>query len=302
MQKKFQTKKNRKTMILQTIEEFTLHVPTAAGLEDFADVNPYVRSAEMWLRNNVLGTALYEIVRAGDTDSTDSTDNPEDITDLINLCQSVIANHAYWDAIPFLDLVHTGQGFAVISANNKVPASKERVERLRASCLSRRDSEIENLITWLEDHEDYHDAWKGSPAYSILSDCIITTAAELKNYSQWEGDRKEFLVLRPKLIQETMLRLEPVFSKDYIEELIEKQRDGDLEGGDLKVIVLLKYTLGALVTGNNEAAEKIATDALKYMDGNIEEFDTYTSSDEYAARNTTGYENTTEAQIFSSLF
>jgi len=280
-------------MIVQTIEQFSSAVPTAAGISNFADVQPFVRSAELWLKNQVLGADLYDLIN---TESTPVND------ELFLLCASVISNHAYWDAIPFLDLVHTDQGFAVISAANKVPASKERVERLRESCLKRRDSEVEALIAWLEAHTVYHDDWKGSPAYSILSNCLIRSATELALYAQWDGDRRAFVLLKPKLLQETMLHMEPVFSKDYIEELTEKQNDGDLTSDDRKVIELLKYSLGSLVTDNRPAAEKIAADALRYMDANIESFETYAASGEYAARNAAGYENAADATIFSSLF
>ena len=286
-------------MILKTLDQFKTAIPTAVSLDKFTDVETYIRSAEKWIKNNVLGKDLYETIIAA-TESSSGNDLNDD--DLLLLCLSIIANHAYWDAIPFLDLTHSNSGFAVISSNNQVPASKERVERLREQCLIRRDSEVELLIAHLEENEVYHDDWKGSPAYSILTNCLIRTASELEQYGQWSGTRKEFLQLRPKLIQETMLRMEPVFSKDYIDELIEKQRDGDITGDDLKVMTLLKYSLGSLVNGNMEAAQKIAADALRYMDANLTSFETYATSDEYTVRTTAGYVNLTDSTIFSSLF
>lgn len=286
-------------MLITTIDKFVAIVPTAAGVKEFSDLQPYCQSAEIWLKTNILGKTLYEAI----SDSLESSTGAGSDETLVRLCRNVVCNHAYWDAIPFLDVVHSGSGFAVIQNNNLVPASKERVERLREQCLIRRDAEVENLIDYLEDNETYHDRWKGSPAYSILSDCLIQTARELALYAEWEGNRKDFLKLRPKMIQETMLKLEPVFSKDYIEELVEKQRDDDVTGDDLKVIVLLKYALGSLVSGNQPAAEKIAADALRYIDANLESFATYTESDEYIARTTAGYVNETDLPIFfSNLF
>ncbi len=284
-------------MILTTIKQFTAAVPTAIGVAHFEDVKPYVDSAETWLKTHILGKNLYESL----TDSLENSTGPGADDTLVNLCHNVIANHAYWDAVPFLDVVHTNQGFAVISASNKVPASKERVERLRAQCLTRRDNEVENLIDYLEQTTAYHDDWKSSPAYSILSDCLIQTARELEVYAEWTGTRKDFLKLRPKLVQESMTMLEPVFSKDYMEELIEKQRDNDITGDDLRVAILLKQSLGALVTGNKKAAEQVAFDALRYIDENPDSFETYYDSKEYTARSEY-YTNTTDDAIFSSIF
>jgi hypothetical protein len=288
-------------MILTTLDQFKTAIPTAVSLENFSDVETFLRDAELWIKNNVLGRDLYDSIVSSAESSTEDVDN-----DLLLLCQSVIANHAYWDAIPFLDLTHSNSGFAVIQSNNQVPASKERVERLREQCLIRRDSQVETLIGYLEDHSDYHDLWKGSPVYSIMTDCLIRTARELEQYGQWTGNRRDFLQLRPKLIQETMMRLEPVFSQSYIDELIEKQRDGDLTADDTKVLTLLKYVLGGLVNGNMEAAQKIAADALRYIDAAIIadplRYATYQASQEYTARTTAGYENELESTIFSSLF
>ena len=284
-------------MIVKTLEQFQKAMPTAVAIENFSDVEPYAQSAELWIREQVLGKDLYDLVNDL-VDPVEAGDN----ADLQRLCRSIIGNHAFWDAIPFLDLVLTNNGFAVISAQNKVPASKERVERLREQCLIRRDSEVELLITFLEDHIDYHDEWKGSPAYSVMTDCLIRTATELQQYGNWEGTRRDFLKLRPKLIHDTMMKFEPIFSKDYMDELIEKQRDNDATADDKKVIVLLKYALGSMVNGNLQAAEKIAADAMRYIDANPGSFTTYTASSEYLARTTVGYENELDSPIFSSLF
>jgi hypothetical protein len=113
-------------MILKTLDDFTRVIPTAAGTEHFEDFEPYIQSAELWVKYNILGKTLYDAIDSG----TIIDDN------LMRLCQNVIGNHAYWDAIPFLDVIQTESGFAVISASGKVPASKERVERLRDQCLT----------------------------------------------------------------------------------------------------------------------------------------------------------------------
>ena len=282
-------------MILKTLIDFQNVIPTAVGTENFSDFEPYVQSGELWIRNNVLGKTLYDNIDMGS-----STMDDDDV--LIRLCQNVIGNHAYWDAIPFLDVIQTESGFAVISATGKVPASKERVERLRDQCLSRRDSEVEYLVGYLEDNEIYHSSWKGSSAYSVMTDCLIRTATELKRYSQWDGTRRDFLQLRPKMIMETMTKLDPLFSKDYMDELVEKQRDGDLTSNDQKVIELLKYTLGSLINGNQEAAAKVSGDVLRYLDKNPTSFPTYRASSEYLVRLAAGYENAVDSTIFSSIY
>ena len=283
-------------MILTTIEQFRDVVPTVSIDTDFADLKPYSNSAELWLKNNILGAALYNFI-----DQLGAEPAGTDI-DLQKLCLNVIANHAFWDAAPFLDLILTGSGFGVINNKNKAPASKERVERLREQCLIRRDNEVENLMLFLEQNATYHDEWKGSPVYSVISDCLITTADEMKKFSGWTGTRKDFLLLKPKLIHYTRAKLEPVFSKDLVEGLIESQRDNDLTADEMTLLGLLKHVLGCLVDENKKIAAELAGDALRFVDENIESFPIYTASKEYQARTAEDYINEQESTIFSSLF
>lgn len=284
-------------MLITTIDKFIEIIPTIDSKVEYADLKPFIKIAEAWLKTNITGSTLYTAIDEGSQSTSAGKDE-----DLLFLCQNIICNHAYWVGIPLLDLQQTKSGFGVVQSNNLVPASKERVKNLRDQCLVNRDNGVEDLITYLESKTIYHTAWKGSPAYSIISDCLIQTATELSIYAEWEGTRKDFLKLRPALIRETAVRLDPVFSKDYIDELVEKQRDDDLSGDDAKVIVLLKQSLGCLVTGNVEAAEKVAYDALRYIDSNPESFETYLASEEYAARIATGFVNETTNTIFSSIF
>ncbi len=282
-------------MILKTIDQFRSAVPTVGVDTEFKDLQPYCNSAELWLKNNVIGTELYTFVE-GLEEPADS-----DLS-LQQLCINVIGNHAYWDAVPFLDVVHTNAGFGVISANNKVPASKERIERLREQCLVRRDNEVENLILFLEQNTTYHENWKGAPVYSVLTDCLIRTADELKRFSQWDGTRKNFLLLKPKMVSLTVSKLEPVFSKNLIEALIESQRENDLSDDELKVAEMLKYSLGCMIGDDKHTAMKLAGDALRFIDENIESFSAYTESKEYAARIAENYVNEKDSPIFSSIF
>lgn len=284
------------TILISNIKEFSDIIPTAVGVTEFDDVKTFVKSAENWLKLNVLGTKLFSTVKS----TLESSTGVKDET-LLTLCRNVVANHAYWDAIPFLDLVHTNEGFGVIQNDRLVPASKDRVAALREQCVVRRDSEVESLLDYLEESSQYHEDWKSSSTFSILSDCLITTARELAIYAEWEGTRKEFLKLRPTLIQLTISKIQPLISRNYVNELIEMQRENSVDGDDLVIITLLKQVLGSLMIGNNESAKQAMEDAMNYMDGSQDSFPTYYESKEYIARSTAKYENTKENPIFFSL-
>lgn len=287
-------------MLVNSIDQFAAVIPTAVSIQSFDDLKTYVKSGETWLKANVIGSELYDHICASlDTSSSSSSDYDEY---LVELCRNVICNHAYWDAIPFLDLVHSSAGFGVIQNNNLVPASKDRVAALRAHSLERRDNEAETLIAYLESHTAYYQYWKSSSAFSVLSDSIITTATELAIYAEWFGSRKDFLKLRPKIVQLTISLLYPVFSKAYITELIDMQRDDDISVDDSVVLIMLKQAIGSAIIGNMEATRRSIEDAINFVENNKESFPTIVESREYLARSAENFGNTAENTIYSSVF
>lgn len=66
---------------------------------------------------------------------------------------ALVAIDAFYHAIPSLDLVLTPNGFGIVSSTNIAPASKERVDRLRASLVGTYDKWADNLLTALSLNE-----------------------------------------------------------------------------------------------------------------------------------------------------
>lgn len=274
-------------MLLKTEDQFIKVIPTAAT-GSFEDMETYRDSAEYWIKKEILGTELYNLLDTA----------PGDHAELLNHALNVIALKAYYEAIPFLDLVQTGNGFAVIKNANQAPASKERVASLRKQTDIRRGDETEVLIEFLEDHPDYHDEWKGALAYSLLTDCLIQSTRELKRFSSWSGSREDFLKLKPDLLAKTAIDIEPMVSKVFVDLLIEQRRDGDLTIDNSRVLEMIQYALGALVGGNPTQGKRLLDDVVTFLDDNLALFSVYAGSDEYLNRQNPGYENTSDSPIF----
>ena len=102
-------------MILNDIEKFTYHVPTAEG-SDLEELRTFVEEAEQWLSDKLTGPDLYGLISG-----LDETENLNDCA------QAAVCLKAYETAVPFLDLIQTPNGFAVVSNSNQAPASRERV-------------------------------------------------------------------------------------------------------------------------------------------------------------------------------
>lgn len=276
-------------MILQSKEQFVRYIPTAAAC-DWRDMETYRDTAERWLKNDILGRVLYCDLEAGQ--------EKQEYADLLDLCRNVISLDAYSRAIPFLDLVQHANGFGVVSNQNIAPASRDRVNRLIEETALQRDNETEVMLDYLEDTPALHDAWKGSKAFSILSDCLILTAGELKRYCSWEGSRKDFLKLKPLILLRMYNEIGRWMGRKYIDELVEQQRDSDLTEENKVVLELLKFSLANYVLDNIKDADAFRDEAVTLMDNAPELYPTYVNSKEYRLRHRENYRNSADSPIF----
>lgn len=281
-------------MIVTTIDQIRAVLPNVAAEVEYADFGTFLKDAENWIENEILGSAIYASI-----DDNSITDEK-----LVRLVTNCIVLKAYELGIPFMDLIQTQSGFGVINDKNRAPASIKRVERLISQNKLRLDQDIEWLINHLEDTATYHTDWKSSPAYSLLSDCLIITARELKRYVKFIGSRNDFLLLKPTLITRSVTFLNPQISKAYVEELIVKQNVGTLSAADEKVLPGIKQALANIcVTEDklwweNHLAKQLLADVVTVIDADIDNYATYRDSPEKALKDDPGYENTEDATIF----
>lgn len=321
------------TKIIETIAQFTEAVPTAVGYDHFDDLRTYSHSAERWLVQKVLGANLYATILAMIDASTGQDET------LITLCRNVIANHAYWDAVPFLDLQHTEAGFGVIQSTNKAPASKERIERLRAQCLARRDQELDFLIEYLMGATAYHDEWKGSTEFDKLFNSLLPTLTIYRQYHHI-ADRNTLDKMHSSIITAQSTTVARVISSDYMDALIEDQKDDDFTSADLAILNNLRHAVcllalsdsihdmsvvvdtGGMVRSANAQAfnyaneqrlqsysnhfkargKEILEKVLDTLMTTPDNYPVFKASSTYTALTATGFENETENEIFSSIF
>jgi len=320
------------TKILQTINQFIEAVPTAMGMDTFDELRTYSHSAERWLVQKVLGETFYADVIS----MIDDMDDTEPDMELITLCRNVIANHAYWDAIPFLDVQHTEAGFGVIQSTNKAPASKERIERLRAQCLARRDQELEFLIEYL--FANYED-WRSTSEFDRMYNSLLPT---LTIYRQFHhiASRDVLDKMYSSIITAQRTTVAKVISHEYIDHLVEAQKDDDFTSADDDILRDIRHSVcllslsdsihdmsvvvdsGGMVRSstphvNNYASEQrlesyarhfktrgheILDKVLTTLMASPDDYPAFKGSTTYEALTATGFENDEDNPIFSSIF
>lgn len=186
--------------LITTISNLSKYIPSIVQIEDFSLFEAELESAEMTLQLDFLGDVYNQI--------------PNDDT-LTKLCEVLVANMAAIKFIPQLDLLLTNSGFVITSNNNQAPASKERVERLIATCRHKVTDSITNLFSYLEKKDDYYTAWKEAkfctrfddlpcPTNTCFTECAVgwdnRTSLDFRNlHARMIEVRQRFLI--PKIGQ-----------------------------------------------------------------------------------------------------
>ena len=94
-----------------------------------------------------------------------------DSTPLLHYCRIITAAEAMRHAVPQLDLILTPNGFGIVSNQNVIPASKERIERLLLSLEKQRDDALAVILTVLPDA--HH--WTASEQFNYFAATMFTT-------------------------------------------------------------------------------------------------------------------------------
>lgn len=277
-------------MIIPDLDTLKGYVSVLANDVEWSDLEPYIKLADTLVKDDILGGELHADIITNIADPA--------YTDIVDLCRQIIAHRAFYEGIPYLDIVLTANGFAVVSNNNVAPASKERVQKLRTGSLALSDKFTEVLFDYLEATAAYHAKWKPSLAYLRYSDCLIKTAKELALLSNWEGLRTEYLKTRVDLQTFTATHLHPYLSKDLIVQLIVQQNASTLTDPNKVILPKIKQTLGCLIANREREAAILMGDVLAIIDGDLDNYLAYKDSSEYEARLALDYVNTVESTIF----
>ena len=136
-------------MLIQNDTELRKYLPNALTTVEgetplYDKISPYLAKAHAWLAKHFTGTDILTAIEASAPADT-----------LRELCAHIVAVDAFRRAIPSLDLILTPNGFGIVSNQNIVPASADRVKRLIDSLLTNRDSLANTLLDSLAKRTDW---------------------------------------------------------------------------------------------------------------------------------------------------
>lgn len=131
-------------LLIKTNEELRQYIPSVVLEVDdevtlYGKMEPWITQSCTWLSQNLV------------SDSSILSDAE------LDLAKILVVNRAFYYAVPSLDLVLTPNGFGVVNSTNIAPASKERMERLRATLIEEVDSLSIRLLNMLRYNQQWID-------------------------------------------------------------------------------------------------------------------------------------------------
>ena len=288
--------------IFSDVERFTEYIPTAAG-SNLDDLKPYLQEAEIWLKNELIGTPLFdEILKisqgpvsfSGTFDYKFDTSSPSDILEATEL---VICLKAYLSGIPFLDVIQMPNGFAVVNNSNHSPASKERVERLIEFVTRRLTDALDFLIEFSFSYSTFRELWAQEPElFNRHTEIVFLTTKEFRRYSAKRSLTFLDLFSSHPHILSHQADIAGHFSAEYLSELIAKRRKATLTEFDEHVLNAIWIIVGLKMQGA-KFYHMIELE-INYMISNSDEFPTYMGSVEYRLKVSQKYENKKQHSTF----
>lgn len=295
--------------MITSIEDFIKYIPTARGTH-FEDIEVFIQEGLLWPQTEIFGSDLVKSVEA----SEDS--------DLNRIFNSIIALKAYSSAIPFLDVVQTSNGFAVVNNANVVPASRERVDKLLQWVNERLYFHVDSLIEYVSANATLLAEWRKFHKYNFLTELVFWNGNEFMQYCG-DYEKMETIVTKASvsykggsaMAQDAARRRIPYLelrrlhgvirgfqdeeisnfiSKDYLNELIDKNRQKTLLANEASIFNRLRFIVGLFLQNEDAKAKEQLKAIVNMMMLSLETYTTFANSEEYKVKVAVRYQNLEE--------
>jgi len=229
-----------------------------ATLDD-SNFTPFIPDAEEKYLKPVLGDELFAILDTWADEKNPEDDDYEILNALYEKVIPVIARFTLFIAAPQLDVNIGESGFTVLTSNNLVPASAQRVDKSIASMEQLAWNRVEILLKFLEENKDDYPEWVTSDAYTMQLRNLINSAAEFDKYVDIDKSRLTFQKMRHEMDNIERIDVIPVISQEMFDTLMTKIKGDEEVYGELeemteqeqKLLTHLRYFVA------NKAAGKV---------------------------------------------
>ena len=226
----------------------------------------------------------------------------EDIAsnELLNYYQRVVCSLAAYNAIPEIDLVITDNGFGVVSNNNVVPASSERVSALREQ-LYHQYSDADDILF----EKLLNTSWKSSKyaikkIFSLLWSPMIMRSYGITRPDGSKVYREEFNSLKTELFTSESF-VKKIMGNELYNALLSNYIAGISDSNKLyyQCIEITSRLMAAYILHKDKHAIDLLTkEVFFFIQENSDSLSEYKNSTAYQANNYIPYENKKEDTTF----
>lgn len=219
--------------LITTIGEVQKFIPINMT-SDIDVIAPFISNAELVYIKSVIGKEQFQaFVTAYETAQNIPGDiEDEVIKEAVLICQKIISNLGYYQAIPVLSVTIGSNGIQVSSNEQTKQAFQWQVEELKTSLLELGFMAIEELLIFMEESPDKFTAYIDSDQYQKSESFLVENAAEFTEHFDINGSRYLFqrmtYIMKRIEDQEIVKRL----GKDFYEVL-----KSDTIEGNKKILV-----------------------------------------------------------------
>ena len=236
-------------ILVNTKEEFGRYVPNILkAVQGEASVFEKTRASlersEQWLANTFVPLEMLD-----------------GLTEVRDIAAHIVVLDAFHDIVPSLDLILTPNGFGIVNNTNVVPASKERIDRLRATLIADRDKYIDLLLRELSAIAEWRNTEQGRYFGGTLFPNLYICGRVQNGDIQFRGGVWEkYLWLRNKIIGIESELEAAYFSEEQMQVFRQEVQAGTVtETHQIVISKIIAYITGVL---SGTLAQHLLTDAV----------------------------------------
>lgn len=240
--------------MIKTTEELQQHIRIITN-GDFNNVRPSLKRASRYIIR-VVGKEVWEAseshYNSDDYQNVHNSDYEQEdeglqlLDQLVDRIQDALVHYAYWLWSPQANVILSDTGYQEATTENLKPAPAWKIEKAEQSLLDTAHEFLDDLIEFLDEHIEEFEFWSGSEHQAETKALFLNSAREFSKYYNINDSRRLYTEIRRFIIEAEKSYITSIITKEKMEILKEKQKDGDLENDDNALIEEIRPALAYL--------------------------------------------------------
>lgn len=226
-------------MIFKKTEEVVCHVAIDSETS-FDLLKPDLKRAEKEYLIPCLGKTFHATLESEYLNE----ELDDDHTELLSLCQDVVALFAIHNALPLLQVQVSDMGVHLHSTDTQKTAWQWQINELDENYLQRLGYvAIDCLLEYLEDNKATYTEWAEGEGYTCNKEFIISSPSDFQKYYHINKSATTYKAFLPTMSKVEMFYLVPVLGQTFYDEIKAEIAAGNVSEDNKKLFIYLKASV-----------------------------------------------------------